>query len=48
MLFIYSFVFALLFMGLFAIAELVVENRPNAKFSKWWRKYVVYECQECD
>jgi hypothetical protein len=46
--FIYTIVFSLLFVGLLGIGEVIVSNSPNSKFSKWWRKNVVVECQECD
>jgi hypothetical protein len=46
--FIYLVVGSLLLLGLMAIGELIVQNSPESKFSKWWRKYVVFECQECD
>ena len=46
--FIYFLVFALMFLGLLAVGELIVVNSPEKRFSKWWRKNVIYECQECD
>ena len=47
-LFIYLIILSVLIGGLFVLAELVVYNFPNNMFSKWWRKYVVFECQDCD
>jgi hypothetical protein len=39
----------LLMLGLMFIAgEATCSYLPNNRFSKWWRKYVVEECQECD
>lgn len=46
--FIYLVVFSLLFVGVIGVCETIVTNSPESKFSKWWRKYVVFECQECD
>jgi hypothetical protein len=36
------------FVSVFVLGELLTSNLPDTKFSKWWRKYVVYECQECE
>jgi hypothetical protein len=42
------FVFCLLALGLLAIGELITINSPESGFAKFWRNYVVEECQECD
>jgi len=44
--YIFGTLFALV--SVFVLGELVTSNLPNTKFSKWWRNYVVYECQECE
>jgi len=46
--FVYILVFCLLFLGVFAIGELVAQNSTNSIFTKWWRKNVIEECQDCD
>lgn len=46
--FIYLILFCLLFLGVFAMGELIVYKFPGNTFSKWWRKNVVFECKECD
>jgi flagellar basal body-associated protein FliL len=42
------FVLCLLALGLLAIGELITINSPESRFAKFWRNYVVEECQECD
>lgn len=32
----------------FVFGEFFCNRFPNTKFSKWWRKHIIYECQECD
>jgi len=34
--------------SLFVLGEIITNNFPNTKFSKWWRNYVVFECQDCE
>lgn len=36
------------FLLLIALGEQITLIKPNSKFGKQWRKYVVIECQECD
>jgi hypothetical protein len=42
------FVVCLLTVGLLAIGELISLNSPESGFAKFWRKFVIDECQECD
>ncbi len=30
------------------IGETITNKFPNLIFSKWWRKNVIEECQDCD
>jgi len=48
-------IYILIVFGLFlsfglsiVVGEIITKGFPNSKFSKWWRKNVVSECQECD
>ena len=41
-------IFCLAFLGLYAIGELIAVNTPNSWFYNFWRKYFIYECQDCE
>ena len=32
----------------FIVGETLCNYLPNTKFSKWWRQFVISECEECD